>query len=336
MATAIAVGSQTLVSKYNLEHSSATVRNELAMLEEMGYLTQPHTSAGRVPTDAGYRLFVDELIENRRHAENPESAQRDLFAHDLLQSSHAVDDIVSRVSRILSTYTQHLAISKTPAFSERTVKKIELLSLAKKRVLFVLVTNSGTVLNRLVELEVPIEPEDVARVSHSLNTALAEKPARDIRRIAEALTAQSEATYDDIFTLRILDEILTALDEAEATTLRHGGFGSLLSQPEFQDSAIAQPLVALLEQGLDVMELLSDRLKLSSTAEDEIASPVVSIGHENALQEFDRVSIVAAPYYTPSGCGFVGVVGPTRMNYIRSMWAVRAAADTLTHITEDH
>lgn len=323
VSTAVPVGSKTLCAHFDLDCSPATVRSELSALEDLGYLTHPHTSAGRVPTDKGYRLFVDDVVTMREAFENSENMQ---FIDKEMLRSLDVQDMMRIASKTLSSYTQCLALSRTPSLDNMTVKKLELLNLSSRRILFVLVTGSGQVLNRTIELLHDVTPENTAQIMHSLNVALDGKPAREIRPLRNALVQKesSAAGGSDDLMLRVLDEIIDALSEADHERISHGGIASLLAQPEFQDTSRAQPLVGLIENGLDIVELLND-------AEEPNVSPLhIRIGNENALSAFGDTSLIISSYQRDGGLGFIGVVGPTRMNYIRSIRAVLKAAQELS------
>ncbi len=331
ISSAVPVGSKTLVDRYELGCSSATVRNELSILEETGYVVQPHVSAGRVPTDSGYRSFVDDLIE--RHAdliERPTAAER--FTH-----ASEIDDLMRQTSVLLTRLTNCLAVAIAPSVTVARVKRLDLLSLTSRRALFVLITESGQVVNRSIELANEVAPEVLARVERSLNAAVVGKRACEIRPLRDALSeatssalgagasglGQTDGSLDDsTLMVRVLDESLDALDEADRDRLYHVGVPALLAQPEFHDADRARPLIEFLEDGIAVLESLSEAL---STRE-----LTVRIGHENRRAELGNVSIVATSYAAGSGEGVVGVVGPTRMDYGRAMGAVRAVADELS------
>lgn len=328
VSTAVPVGSKKLCDTYDLDCSPATVRSELSALEELGYLTHPHTSAGRVPTDKGYRLFVDNLVAMREAFAAGKEPQ---FIDAEALRSLDVHDIMHVVSKALSAYTQCLALTRTPSLDNIRVKKLELLSLSERRILFVLMTSSGQVLNRTLDLEKTATPEDIATVQHSLNVALDGKPAREIRLLRDALIQKGAAqtpSGDDLM-LRVLDEIIDALSEADHERVRHGGIAALLAQPEFADTARAKPLVDVLEDGLDIVELIN----LAETPQSNTLH--IRIGNENSLSAFGDTSLVISSYKRDGGLGFIGVVGPTRMNYIRSIKAVSAAARELSDITDE-
>lgn len=317
ISSAQPVGSRTLVERYELGCSPATVRNELSILEETGYVVQPHISAGRMPTDTGYRDFVDRLIERVGDTELEP-------AH--LAHAGEVDDLMRETSALLTRLTDSLAVVLAPSVSLARVRRLDLLSMAPRRALFVLITESGRVLNRHIELAEETSPERIAEVERSLNAALVGKRASDIRPLREALSGGDEGrdvrgADSDLFG-SIVDEILDALDEADRDRLYHVGVPALLAQPEFHDSERARPLIESLENGLALLDALSEAL----------AAPglTVRIGHENTRAEFGGVSIVATNYAAGSSDGVVGIIGPTRMDYERAIAAVKVVADGLS------
>lgn len=322
--SAIPVGSRTLVDRYELGCSPATVRNELSILEETGYVAQPHVSAGRVPTDSGYRTFVDELLEN---AIDP--GPYDGLDTAVLDRYVELDDLLRETSAALTRLTNCLAITVAPSLNSARVRHIDLLSLSSTRVLFVLITESGQVVNRSIETSFPVEPEQVARAERALNASVVDKRAEDIRPLREALVsvdAGRPADAEDVLFKRVLDEIIDALREADSDRLRHGGVTALLTQPEFHEADRVMPVIRFLEDGIAVLETLSETL--------EGRELVVRIGHENSRVELGNVSIVATHYRIGDADGLVGIVGPTRMDYPRVIGAVRSAARGLSHTIE--
>lgn len=320
IGSATPVGSRTLVERYELGCSPATVRNELSILEETGYLVQPHVSAGRLPTDAGYRDFVDELLERTRSGEAAPPPATEPFTH-----ASEVDELMRETSVALTRLTDCLAVTIAPSVTISRVKRLDLLSLAPRRALFVLITESGQVVNRAIELAEEASPESLAHMERALNASVVGKRAREIRPLRDALetpAAQAPDAADAALMRRVLDEILDALEEADRDRLFHVGVPALLAQPEFHDADRAAPLIEFLEDGIAVLDALSQAL-----ATRELT---VSIGHENRRVELGNVSIVASSYSAGSGEGLVGVVGPTRMNYERAMGAVAAVARELS------
>jgi len=313
IASATPVGSKTLVNRYELGCSPATVRNELSILEETGFLVQPHVSAGRMPTDTGYRSFVDDLIEKGSPALQGSQAT------SLMHKASEVDELMRETSVALTRLTDCLAVVLSPSVSLARVKRIDLLSMTPHRALMVLITESGQVVNRSIELAEQTAPERLREVEQALNAAFDGKRAADIRPLRVALEAAHER---DLLVPRVVDEILDALAEADRDRLFHVGIPALLAQPEFHDAAQARPLIEFLEDGISVLEALSDAL-----GNREL---MVRIGHENRRAELGNMSIVAVNYGVGSADGVVGVIGPTRMDYSRAMAAVRVIADGLS------
>jgi len=314
IVSAIPVGSKTLVDRYELGCSPATVRNELSILEETGYVLQPHVSDGRMPTDTGYRSFVDELLEKG----GTPLAGDDLSASRVSQVGE-VDELMRETSVALTQLTSCLAVVLAPSISLSRVRRIDLLSLSPRRAVFVLITSSGQVVNRSIELATPATPERLAEIERAMNAALDGKRASQIRPLRDAIEQGHAA---DGLVGRIADEILDALAEADRDRLYHVGVPALLAQPEFHDAERARPLIEFLEDGISVLEALSDALGTREIT--------VRIGSENRRAELGNVSIVATNYGTGSADGVIGVIGPTRMNYPRAMAAVRAVADGLS------
>jgi heat-inducible transcriptional repressor len=314
IASATPVGSKTLVDRYELGCSPATVRNELSILEETGFVLQPHVSAGRLPTDSGYRSFVDVLIEGGM-SDTDIQQMRTTLSH----KANEVDELMRETSTALTQLTSCLAVVLAPSVTLTRVKRIDLLSMAPSRALFVLITESGQVVNRNVELSAETAPERLAAVERSLNAAFDGKRAAEIRPLRVALEA---AHGEDGLVALVVDQILDALDEADRDRFYHVGIPALLAQPEFKEAGRARPLIEFLEDGIAVLETLSEAL--GST---EIS---VRIGHENRRAELGNVSIVATNYAAGGADGIVGVIGPTRMDYQRAMAAVRVIADGLS------
>lgn len=325
VASAVPVGSRTIVDRYELECSPATVRNELAQLEEEGYLTQPHTSAGRIPTDAGYRSLVDELFASN----NTERTAEETLLVSGANTASGIDDLMRLASSKLTAYTRCMALTKAPEVANTTVKRIDLLSLSAQRVLVVLITDSGQIVNRTIELELNATPEEIAAIARSLNAACCDKRASEIAPLRLALlqgaTKATNAPQDDLMGL-IIDELLDALIEADRRHVKHAGVGALLAQPEFRDTLRAQPLVDLFERGLDLVEIMA-----RDTADESV---FVGIGHENTRDEFGHVSVIVSPYAVGAATGYVGIIGPTRMDYLRGIGAVHAMAQRLSHAIE--
>lgn len=310
------VGSRHLVERHAISCSSATVRNELAALEESGHVYQPHVSSGRIPTDAGYRAFVDGLLESDEQLPGVDSEQVRVRCHELASE---VDDLMRQTSVVLSHLTHYVAVVLAPAISLSRIRRIDLVSMSSRRALVVLITATGQVVNRHVELAEDALPEHFAEVERALNAALSGKQATEVRAVLEAL---EPATHADGLLATVLDEIVGCLEEADRDRLYHVGVPELLALPEFVESSRLRPLIGLLEDGLAMLDTLSEVMSAGGMT--------VRIGSENTRSELGEMSLVATNYAAADADGIIGVIGPTRMDYPRTIAAVRGVACELT------
>jgi len=313
------VGSKRVVEVGDLGVSAATVRNEMAALEELGYITQPHTSAGRIPTDAGYRRFVDDL------ADDPEldGPRRELIA-ELLGSARDVEDLLARTSSVLSQLTRLVSLVIAPAIAASRLKLVELVALAPGTALLLLVTDTGRVDKRLIDLPPDTTDADLDRI----RTVLTEHVrGRRIGTVGPTLrTLVDEAPSE-------LREPLAAVAAAAAQGLTEdavhhvfvGGQASLAGDEAFERHQLSRVL-ELVEERATLARLLS-----SSTADDE---PTVRIGQENEVEDLRSASLVAQRYRLITD-GSLGVLGPTRMDYAAVLSTVRAVADQLQQSVTD-
>ncbi|MCR2035729.1 heat-inducible transcriptional repressor HrcA [Adlercreutzia mucosicola] len=309
---ALPVGSRTLTERHHLGVSPATVRNDLSALEDAGFIQQPHTSAGRVPTDAGYRTFVDELLLSGLAEE--ERPHRDMV-EELRSSASELDALMERTSAALARLTNCLSVVMAPSVFAGRIHQITLVSLSDWQAIVIVVAEDGQVVNRTITFTEEVSADELAGAQNLLNRVLVGQSARDVRRSLDANTV--EALSDPLVQL-IIDEVIDCLGESDGNRAHSLGISSLLRQPEFSDAKALLP----------VMEVLEDDRVLLHTFDEttQEGGPVmVRIGHENPASELAGVSIVACPYGRGEADGIVAVIGPTRMNYASAIRAVRAA-----------
>lgn len=307
------VGSKRVVEVARLDVSAATVRNEMSALESLGYIAQPHTSAGRVPTDKGYRRFVDDLSADPAL----DGARRELV-QELLGPASDVEDLLARTSSVLSQLTRLVSLVIAPAVDASRLKLCELVGLSPGSALLLLVADTGRVEKRSVELPVEITDQDLDRV----RTVLAEQVRG--RRLGEVHATILHLVQDAPSDLR---EVLRALAEATARelaedTVHHvfiGGQASLAGDEAFEREHLSRVL-QLIEERATLARLLAD-----ATAGDR---PTVRIGGENQVEDLRAASLVAQRYQLVTA-GSLGVLGPTRMDYASVLATVRAVADQL-------
>ncbi len=310
------VGSKALAERHDLGVSPATIRNDMAVLEEQGYITQPHTSAGRVPTDKGYRLFVDRLS-----AVKPLSTAERRAIERFLDGSVDLHDVLSRTVRLLAQLTRQVAVIQYPTLSRSAVRHLEVVQVAATRLLLVLITDTGRVEQRVVESPVDVDADAVAELRTLLNATFAGA------RLAEAGSKVPDLIETGPPHLRGLLAALSAalvetLVEPGEDRLMIGGTANLARALDF--SGTLRPLLEALEEQVVVLRLIG---------EVDARTVLVRIGEENAHEALAGASVVSVGYGAGDrSFGGLGVVGPTRMDYPGNMAAVRAVARYVGHL----
>ena len=307
------VGSKALVERHNLGVSSATVRNDMAALEEDGYIKQPHTSAGRVPTDKGYRLFVDRLSELK-----PLSQAERRAIDSFLEGAIDLDDVLRRSVRLLAQLTRQVAVIQYPTLTRSTVRHLEVVQLTPARLMLVLITDAGRVDQRMVELGDTIDDEGTAKIRGLLNSAMCgQRLAEASMRVAE-LPGQVAAELRNAM-LRVSTVLVETLVEHPEERLLLGGTANLTRNVADFPGSLRQVLEALEEQVV-VLRLLA--------AVRDPGTVTVRIGNENEAEDLRSTSVVSIGYGGKGTLlGGMGVVGPTRMDYPGAMAAVHAVAN---------
>jgi heat-inducible transcriptional repressor len=314
VATEEPVGSKTLVDRHNLGVSPATIRNDMAVLEEEGYIAQPHTSAGRIPTDKGYRLFVDRLSEVR--ALSP--AERRAI-QQFMDNAVNLDDVVDRTVRLLSQLTRQVAVVQYPSLSGATVRHLELLNMAPGRVMMVLITDTGRVEQRVVEVPVVTSDDLLPDLRARLNAVMDGKRLTAADQAVAALGTQFrvvDPVVDGAVVSRVVDALREMIDESRDQRVVMAGAANLTrAGHDFSDSL--HVVLEALEEQVVLMRLLG-----------EAATPDLSvrIGHETTVAGLAGTSVVASTYGRGEVVSRLGVIGPTRMDYPGTMGAVRAVA----------
>lgn len=312
IARALPVGSRTLVERYNLGISSATVRNELSLLEEMGYLAQPHTSAGRIPTDFGYRAFVDELLSES----DPDNGE-DALARELRESASDLDDLMDRTSQALARFTDCMTLLVPPRILSVDIRLVNLVLLTPQRLLTVIVTEDGQVFDRQMDLPRDYSQDEIGKTQEALNNILV---GTSLSSTSGELPLGASGVHDDLFRM-VMAEILACLKDQNAIKAHPLGISHLLGKPEFSDSSCLMPVLEELEGDTMLLRVFSD-----AAASEE---PVVRIGHENDSEALSSVSLIANRFGEAEHSGLILIVGPTRMDYSQVLKAVRAARNVL-------
>ena len=315
------VGSKRLVEHYHINISSATIRNEMAALTEMGYLRQPHTSAGRVPSEEGYRYFVSQMMNQ---AELPESIQATI-SHQFFQARPGVDQWMTLAASVLAHQSQGISVVTAPHSENAKYKHVELISTQGRQVLMVLVMAGGEVSQQILTLAEPVSQERLSQTAARLNGLLA---GLAVDAIA-ALPARSDALDQDILTLITQDMRRTAA--SVSGEIYTDGLTNVLSEPEFAESDDARRALKLFEERSTLQDLLA-----RSTNNSNVGGLQVLIGGEGEWEELRQCSIVLARYGVPGmATGMLGVLGPMRMSYARAIPTVRFVAGLLSDLVND-
>jgi heat-inducible transcriptional repressor len=314
VATNEPVGSKGIVDRHNLGVSSATVRNDMAALEDEGYIIQPHTSAGRIPTDKGYRLFVDRLAQIK-----PLSPAERKAISTFLEGAVDLDDVLRRSVRLLAQLTRQVAVVQYPTLSRSTVRHLEVVPLTPARLMLVLITDTGRVDQRVVDLGDVLTDDDVAHLRALLNSVLVGQPLTTAAARVASLPEDGPDHLRQVITT-LSSVLVESLVEHPEERLVLGGTANLARQGA--DTTSLRGVLEALEEQVVVLRLL--------TASSDPAQVTVRIGEENEAEEMwatSTVSIGYGPLSTPGeALGGMGVVGPTRMDYPSTIAAVRAVA----------
>ena len=303
ISTAMPVGSRTISRKSGVGFSPATIRNEMSDLEELGYLDQPHTSAGRVPSDKAYRLYVDRLLKVGKLS----SDERERM-HDYMQARSAqVDGVIRSAATVLADATQYTSVIVSPKLGTLRIRHIQLVPVAECTALMIIVTNLGIVKDAVINVPDGLDADDLYRISRMLTERLANKPLDAVRQTFSELLRDNENNRKLMGeTLRVIEKKLEAEDSSEVIV---GGSSKLLNYPEYSDVEKAKSFLAVLESKDKLRRLIGREGGMEVT---------IRIGSENEAPEMNNCSIVTACYRVgDQATGTLGIIGPTRMDYQR-------------------
>jgi heat-inducible transcriptional repressor len=312
------VSSLRLAEQRGFGVSSATVRNVLSRLEEAGYVQQPHTSAGRVPTDLGYRVYVDQLLDGRR----PSRAAARVQAR--LRRAATVPDVLEDVSQELARAAHQIGFAVAPETQAATFRHIDFVALDERRVLVVLVATGGEIAHKVIELDEALRPADLQQAANYLNSEFSGLALAAVRDAIEARLRQERVLYD-----RLIQRALTLA-------------ASSLSELETSDTVFIQGASLLLEETADfpietlraLFRMIEEKHRLVQLLDECIdgAGLTILIGREHTTPEMQAFSLVASTYRDGSRTGMVGVIGPTRMRYSRAIAVVDGVSRAMTSI----
>lgn len=312
------VGSRVVTKKYSFGISSATIRNIMSDLEDLGFLRQPHTSAGRVPTDSGYRFYVDALKADKPDR-SPEylrelSKKIEAFKKDL-------NSFLGEASKMLSSLSHYIGITMSPHGGSTTLSRIELIRFPRREAAVVLFTNEGFMKNRIVNVDRDISQKDLHRIAEYINSRFAGSTLDEIRKIVLGEIQEEKTVCDGL--IRDALNICRNIFPSSPADLYISGLTEMLSLPDFEDISRIKELLRAIEDKHIIMNLLEKIAECEGTQ--------VFIGSENPLEEMKRFSLVASTYREGKRpIGAIGIIGPTRMNYHQAISIVDLTANFIT------
>ncbi|MCX6826489.1 MAG: heat-inducible transcriptional repressor HrcA [candidate division Zixibacteria bacterium] len=314
--TADPVGSRVIANKFRMGLSPATIRNTMQDLEELGLIRQPHTSAGRIPTDSGYRVFVDMLLKTEPLTEADKSKIRGMVN----DGNKGLDAILSQTSRILGEITSQLGITISPKFDEGVLTRIDLIPVADGKLLVIVAVRSGLAKTILMEVESDIDIAELRQMESVLNERLAGLTLGHIRKTLNDRLANTSCSSRLI--KLFLDSKSVIWEDQGDEKLHYTGADKLISQPEFADRNRITDFFKLLENQKSLIEFLESK----SVGE----GIVITIGSENEINEMRSCSLVISKYQTGNNFGVIGILGPTRMPYSKLVSIVDYTAKSLS------
>jgi heat-inducible transcriptional repressor len=311
------VGSRVIAQKFKMGISSATVRNTLQDLEELGLVEQPHTSAGRIPTDSGYRVYVDYLIKPEKLTE----AQKKAIKQTILKEGRGINEILGQTSKLLGEITSQLGVSIAPRFEEGILKNVRLIPVAENKIMMVVIVLSGLARSLILEVEASISESSLYEVEAILNERLSGLSLAEIRRTV------AERMADVAGHGRLIELVVDSKDkiwtEDKSELIHVAGTDHLLDIPEFANREALSRLMKIIENSHILYDFLSQATR------DGI---VITIGRENKIDEIMNCSLVTSTYRVGSITGKIGVIGPTRMPYGKLVSLVEYTAKSITEV----
>ena len=318
------VGSRTISKYTDLNLSSATIRNEMADLEEMGYILHPHTSAGRVPSDAGYRFYVDDMMREKREALDKRENELNKKEEILLEKVDRVEDLLKNVAKTLATNTNYATMVAAPKKKGRVIKFVQISQIEEGKLLVVVVLEGNIVRNAIIENSMAVDNEICLKLNVMINSSVSGLNIEEINlAVISKLTAQA-GNYSMLIR-EILDAIASALGDSDNIQIYTSGAKNIFKYPELSDNSKASELIYTLEEKNLLANLVNDNEEGDS--DNDIK---VYIGQETPVESMKDCSVVTATYELRDGAkGTIGIIGPKRMDYDKVVETIKSIKNQL-------
>ncbi|MCI6688770.1 MAG: heat-inducible transcriptional repressor HrcA [Clostridiaceae bacterium] len=319
METGEPVGSRTISKYSDLKLSSATIRNEMSDLEEMGYIIQPHTSAGRIPSDKGYRLYVDNLMQEK----NQEVAD---LKELMFQRTDRLEKVLKQVVKVLANNTNYATMISTPQYHQNKLKFIQLSKVDDHQILAVIVAEGNVIRNKLISICEELNDETILKLNILLNTMLNGKTIEEINLQMISSMKEQAGIHSNIIG-DVVDAVAEAIHSDEGMEIYTGGATNIFRYPELSENGKASEIIQTLEEKQNLVDLVNETLS------NEEKGIQVYIGSESPVQSMKNCSVVTATYELGNGLqGTVGIIGPKRMDYENVMGTLKTLMDQLDDV----
>ena len=327
------VGSRTISKYTDLNLSSATIRNEMADLEELGYIVQPHTSAGRIPSDKGYRLYVDQMLAEKEEKLDHATQEVKEMHQMLLEKEDKMESILKQMAKMLAVNTNYATLVTAPQVKGNKIKFLQLSRVDVGQLLATIVVEGNVIKNNMIHVEKSLDDETLLKLNILLNTNLNGLPIEDINLAMITKLKQQAGIYDGIIA-EVMDAVAAVIRENDDIEIYTSGANNILKYPELSDNQRASELINTLEEKQMLTELVQD-----SMADENNTGIQVYIGNETPVQTMKDCSVVTATYELEEGVkGTIGIIGPRRMDYdkvISTLTTLKSQLDTIYKKDDD-
>jgi heat-inducible transcriptional repressor len=327
------VGSRTISKYTDLNLSSATIRNEMADLEELGYIVQPHTSAGRIPSDKGYRLYVDQMLAEKEEKLDHAAQEVKEMHQMLLEKEDKMESILKQMAKMLAINTNYATLVTAPQVKGNKIKFLQLSRVDVGQLLATIVVEGNVIKNDMIHVEKSLDDETLLKLNILLNTNLNGLPIEDINLAMITKLKQQAGIYDGIIA-EVMDAVAAVIRENDDIEIYTSGANNIFKYPELSDNQRASELINTLEEKQMLTELVQD-----SMADENNTGIQVYIGNETPVQTMKDCSVVTATYELEEGVkGTIGIIGPRRMDYdkvISTLTTLKSQLDTIYKKDDD-